>query len=388
MRQSLLKRFFARLRMTHGAQAKACDYHLLRMTYTLGMTMCLLLVTWGICNAGTGVAGGKVLLLEPAARQAGIGGVGCALEPDVNSCAWNPALLSEINGQEASFLYSMWLMDTSYQWLAYARPLRIGTMPLGVSASILRFGAGNIAGYDWYDTPIGTVTAGNFSGSISAGSSLNLGRGVFGFGITARLMNERLVDDSATSISFDAGATYRIPHRRIRTGLSCCNFGSGLKFIEKSSKLPTELNAGVSFQPIPDYLNLSCDLTTREGEFIIAGGAEYWLFGKIALRAGWTTENSIGSGLRAGLGLHIKDIQVDYAWSDYQEFGASHRIGIIARFGKLSLEEVMYRRALKLWKAGDSDGALLELNKLLAINPNHWPAKRAKTNILQESPDR
>jgi len=338
-----------------------------------------------ICNAGTGVAGGKILLLEPAARQAGIGGVGCALEPDVNSCAWNPALLSEINRQEASFLYSMWLMDTSYQWLTYARRLRVGTMPVGVSASILRFSAGDIPGYDWYDAPTGTVTAGNFAGSISAGSSLNLGRGTFGFGITARLMNERLVDESATSISFDAGTTYRIPHRRIRIGLSLRDFGTGLRFIEESSKIPVELNAGVSFQPIPDYLNLSCDMSMREGEFIIAGGAEYWLLGKIALRAGYTTENSIGNGFRLGIGLHIKDIQVDYAWSDYQEFGASHRIGVIVRFGELSLEETMYRRALKLWKAGNSKGALLELDKLLAINPNHWPAKCTKTRILQES---
>jgi hypothetical protein len=278
-------------------------------------------------------------------------------------------------------------MDTSYQWLAYARRLRIGTMPLGISASILRFSAGDIPGYDWYDIPTGTVTAGDFAGSISAGSALTLGRGVLGFGITARLMNEHLVDSSATSISFDVGTTYRIPHRRLRMGLSCRNFGTGLRFIEESSKIPVELNAGVSFQPIPDYLNLSCDMSTREGEFILAGGAEYWLLGVIALRAGWTTENSIGSGLRAGVGLHIKDIQVDYAWSDYAEFGAGHRIGLIMRFGKLSLEETMYRRALKLWKAGDSKGALFELDKLLAINPNHWRAKRTKTNILQENPE-
>jgi hypothetical protein len=170
-------------------------------------------------------------------------------------------------------------------------------------------------------------------------------------------------------------------------GLSCRNFGTGLRFIEESSKIPVELNVGVSFQPIPDYLNLSCDMSTREGEFILAGGAEYWLLGMIALRAGWTTENSIGSGLRAGVGLHIKDIQVDYAWSDYAEFGAGHRIGLIMRFGKLSLEETIYRRALKLWKAGNSKGALLELDKLLVINPCHWRAKRIKTNILQESPE-
>jgi len=50
----------------------------------------------------------------------------------------------------------------------------------------------------------------------------------------------------------------------------------------------------------------------------------------LALRVGYRTGSDVDgfSGLRAGLGLSLHGIGVDYAFAPYGKLGASHRISI------------------------------------------------------------
>ena len=67
---------------------------------------------------------------------------------------------------------------------------------------------------------------------------------------------------------------------------------------------------------------------------IISIGSEYWLQNLLALRAGYCSGRDLGNGLSLGCGFKIKDIQVDYAFVNYDILNYTHRISVLVRFGK------------------------------------------------------
>jgi hypothetical protein len=66
-------------------------------------------------------------------------------------------------------------------------------------------------------------------------------------------------------------------------------------------------------------------------------GVEYKIMGIVNLRAGYRYAlggNDLGtaSGLRAGLGVEIRDYSFDYAFVPYGELGQAHRVSLMASF--------------------------------------------------------
>jgi tetratricopeptide (TPR) repeat protein len=60
---------------------------------------------------------------------------------------------------------------------------------------------------------------------------------------------------------------------------------------------------------------------------------EYIAFNLLALRAGYRTNQDMGSGLRAGIGFVFSVVSIDYALSPFDELGNMHRLGISVKFG-------------------------------------------------------
>ncbi len=72
-------------------------------------------------------------------------------------------------------------------------------------------------------------------------------------------------------------------------------------------------------------------------------GAEWFVLDAIALRLGYSSNNELDSGISAGIGLILEDLEFsfmpfrkltfDYALTPYGDLGSVHRIGVTLTIG-------------------------------------------------------
>jgi hypothetical protein len=159
--------------------------------------------------------------------------------------------------------------------------------------------------------------------------------------------------------------------------------GSGIKFESQKDPLPMDWKLGVAaVQMFDKKLNISVDYTSpKDDSGYMSGGFEYWLVPFIALRAGYVNNKNEGNGVRAGIGLRVKNISFDYAYAGQGELGMSHRYEMSFRFGEprpiLTTEE---RKILQQAKAAMRqeryEQATLLFDSLIELEPRYKPARR------------
>ncbi len=203
--------------------------------------------------------------IAPDARAAGMGDVGVATEPDVNSQYWNPAKYPfAISRAGVAINYTPWLrqlvsdMDLGY----LAGYYRIGDYS-AVSASLRYFNMGKVY-MNWDDE---SQTINPYEMSIDAAYSLMLSEK---FSIAAGLrwiysdLTYNYSDDSAPGSAFSADiACYyqdylNIGERECQLGLgmNISNIGTKISFggDDNSEFIPTNLRLGASLViPIDEY---------------------------------------------------------------------------------------------------------------------------------------
>jgi hypothetical protein len=96
---------------------------------------------------------------------------------------------------------------------------------------------------------------------------------------------------------------------------------------------------------------------------------------------GYAGTGQEGYGLRAGIGLKLKDFSFDYAYSGYGDLGLSHRYEVSMRFGaivpRLTPEErEIYRRAKLAFLREDYSQATLLFDSLVVMEPKYKPFRR------------
>ncbi len=329
-------------------------------------------------NVG-GTSGGAVLSFPVGARAMAMGEAYTAMAQDSSSLYWNPAGLAILNQSEASFMYSQLMDDMSFQNASVAVPLENG----GIGASLSYLSYGKIDGFD---------NAGNAAGEISAYSGVGtIGGGMFGefwsAGVNLKAIQGKLADEKATGIASDLGVTLVYPKEvlggTIRAASTIRNLGPGLKYISESDPLPREWRLGVSaLEMLNKKLNLSMDYGRERdinGSFYM--GAEYWALPFIALRTGYAGSHTEGNGMRAGLGLSIKDIAFNYAFSPNGDLGVTHRYELTMKFGTIrpTLTPEM-RRMLRQAKIAMADGrygeATMLLDSLIQMAPKYTYFRR------------
>ncbi len=308
------------------------------------------------------------------ARAIGMGEAFTAMADDASSLYWNPAGIAILNQSEASFMYSQWLKDLTYNNANVAIPLENG----GIGASLSYLSYGNIDGFD---------NRGNATGSIKAYSSVaTVGGGLLGdlwsAGFNLKGVQGQLADVKATGFAADLGASLIYPKEVIggtlRAAMTVRNLGSGLKYLDQKDPFPREWRVGLAaVQMMNQKLNLSMDYgQQRDLDGSIYTGAEYWVLPYIALRAGYAGSHTESSGMRAGLGLKIKDLAFNYAFSPYGDLGMTHRYELTMKFGTIrpTLTPEMRRmlHQAKVAMANERYGeATMLLDSLIRMAPNY-----------------
>ncbi len=295
-----------------------------------------------------GTTGATFLKIEAGARPVAMGGAFVAVADDANTTYWNPAGLAQLEEREITAMHNEWLEGMRYEFLGYVQPIKSekGGQGFGISAMGLYTTGleqrstetmdpeGTFAAYD-------IAVAGAYARKISKTISL---------GANAKLIHQRIENETAWGGAIDIGLLYRVRRRirrgrfsrdRIQVGFAVQNIGPKIKFVTDSDPLPLNIKAGVAktydLRSITSEVTLACDVNAPidnvpNGHF----GAEF-VYQKmkdiqLAARAGYKTNtikdlNAL-SGLSAGAGFVWKRMAIDYVWVPYGDLGNTHRISL------------------------------------------------------------
>jgi hypothetical protein len=158
----------------------------------------------------------------------------------------------------------------------------------------------------------------------------------FSAGGTVNLVHEGLSDLSQQAFTFDLGTLYDVGTMGMKIGMAIANIGSQIRFIERDSRIPAIFRVGTSAM-----LYQSADRTFL-GSFEFShppdnserlnAGFEYGFRKYVFLRGGYNI-NYDSEGIAAGAGFHFPvssagAADLDYAYTDLQDLGSSHRVSL------------------------------------------------------------
>jgi hypothetical protein len=242
----------------------------------------LVLVSFSVCTFAQVVNNPIVtavpsLSIAPDARGGGMGDVGAATDPDVNSQFWNPSKYAFMDSEAGfSFSYTPWLrkLVTDIN-LAYVSGYYKFDQRQAVSMSLRYFSLGDIQLMDDLGYPQNVAHPNEFA--LDGAYSLKLSDKLSA-SVALRFIYSDLGNGSGnvqmypgTSFAADISSYYRTPlsiqgvEGKLALGINISNIGSKISYDsnETSSFIPTNLRIGASYDyPIDNYnrISVSADL--------------------------------------------------------------------------------------------------------------------------------
>lgn len=319
---------------------------LLIVTAALGLCGAVFFVVPSV-GGEAGTSSASFLKFDPSPRATGMGEAYTSVTQDAYSAWWNPAGLASIEIPEMAATHNASFADVTNQYVSVAYPLRYGST-LGVSMTRM-----SVAPFQGYDAAGGATRKLEANSSALTGSYARtlikdeIERPVLNVGVNMKSVSETLDQASAQSMAFDVGAIYylrpnkywmsKLPAQEFRFALSARNLGGSMKFDKLAFPLPQSTTFGASWISHPSgahTLTVSMDNTISNDEkFRTNIGAEYFMFQLFSVRAGYVTGQSIGSGVRMGVGFRLSFMDLDYSLSPFGELGNMQKIGVTFRFG-------------------------------------------------------
>jgi hypothetical protein len=311
----------------------------MRLVFSILFVLSLTIPAQGVKYAG------EFLYLGVGGRPLSLGGAYVAEKGDVLAGYYNPAGLSSLKGQEASFMHSETFGSLlNHDFLAYGRPLYSGDRRAAMAVSLYRLGGGGviITTIDQFgrirmvDEESHADYVGYFSYGRSFGQRLSAG-------LTAKLIYRDIVDESAAGIGFDIGAIYSLngwadvgvnlqdaPGTVISysTGLKervNTTAKMGLKLHGKRGRFSSALfaDADLRFEG-RDY---SAQLSAGPLSFDSHLGLEIMYLNKLAARIG----SDVGN-LTLGAGLRINRLLIDIAMRDHSDLDNTYLVSAAFQF--------------------------------------------------------
>lgn len=298
--------------------------------------------------------GFDLVRLDPSTRAAALAGAGSLPGDDPNAVFYNPALLtSEMDGAVA-LSYTNHVRDVSAGSAVYARDLRwLSGFTASVGARFLSYGE--------FERRTGDEDAGDVLDTYRAGEaavSLSASREVlpqFRAGATVHTLFASIDDASAAALTADLGVSYTVPEQALVLGASVHHVGAVLSSLgEVDDRLPFDvrLTAAKELRYLPLTVSVSgIDLHRFEGPEVdssfvnraldhVAVGGELQLGSAFAVRAGYNGRRGADlrsggrldlAGLGLGAGLKLRRVAVDYAYTNWGDFGGYHQFGVRTR---------------------------------------------------------
>lgn len=320
----------------------------------------------------SGQAGAAELLINPWAASSGWGNAGMASIHGVEAMFGNVAGISKIQKFELNFSHTSWLVGSDVRISSFGLLARVGESSV-LGLSVMSFSLGEIPlttvenpdpGINTYKPSLLNLNiafAKTFSNSISGGFVL-------------KIINEQIANMGCNGVALDAGIQYVSgPTDNIHFGITLKNIGPTMKFSGDGLSLKAFLT-GYDSQitlvqradqfELPTQLNIAAGYDfnfENESRFTLAGnftsnsftkdqitlGAEYSWREYLQLRAGYTYEQGIWSGieddentnlskgLSAGCSVQVPltknenglVLGIDYSFRATSHFNGTHSVG-------------------------------------------------------------
>lgn len=287
-----------------------------------------------------GDKGNTFLKLGQGARAIGMGEAYVAVADDVNSLYWNPSGIAKIEGISVTSMYSMWLDNIKYGYLAGVMPLENGV----VGASISLLDSGEIDRYE-VDGSNNPIPKGTFDGTNMA-LAVSYGREIKGvacpdcpmyLGGTVKYISGKIAGKTSKGVAFDLGGLCQTPIDGLTIAAVVTNIGPKTSAFDKEKDgLPLTLKAGAAYNQLLDKsLILAMDVNLpSDNDLNVHLGAEYRMREILAFRLGYKTdtidEHGTMSGLTAGVGFKypVLRLSLDYAFVKYNDLKNTHRLSL------------------------------------------------------------
>jgi len=266
-----------------------------------------------LAGSNVGTTAADFLLIGHGARAAGFGGAYTAVCNGASAAYWNPAGLADMENGRVSLGHFSWFQDITVEQASVGLPVN-DAIVAAVSVTYINYGT--IDGYDASGNATGDIVAYDWAGGLSFGFALSDEASV---GITAKYINQRLDDISASSFAADFGLRYRL--ESVVFAATVTNFGGEMQFDQVAEKLPTAAKFGVQLMPFSDALVASFELEKRfQGDLFMRQGMEFGFSEQYYLRAGCDylpAQNGrwLATGLSFGAGVQFDFGSFDYAFT-------------------------------------------------------------------------
>lgn len=261
-----------------------------------------------------GTTSASFLGIDVGPRATAMGSAFVSVANDATSMYYNPAGISKVKEFDAMFSNTKWIADLSYNYAGVVYNLGdVGN--IGVSATFLNMGAIERTTINQPDGTGEMFDAANFAFGLTYAKSLTE---QFSIGLTAKYINERLYNSSASGIAFDVGVLYDTKLAGLQLGFSIANYGPKMQLAGQDLLVQHDIdpriggnneNINANLQtdkydlPLMMRIGLSMDLLDGIGSsnLIVSVdalhpsddvesvnlGAEYRLFNIFSLRAGY-----------------------------------------------------------------------------------------------------
>ncbi len=281
-----------------------------------------------------GTTTANFLKLGVGARAVGMGEAYGAAADDATALYWNPAAMTRLENQSATFMHAPYLASTFYDYGAYAR--RVGRHAFG--AGIQYFSAGSLDQTDENNTPLGHFNPYDLAASIGYAYQIS-NRGA-AYGVTGKYIQSKILS-SAQAFAVDFGALSSLIVQRFRLAFTAANIGTKMKFDQEAERLPLALRIGSSCQISGDWLGTLDLAFPIDNHPYVAIGTDYVLHPTsgmgLAGRLGYNslTQGDISgvTGLSFGVGFLFEKLSLDYAFLPYGGVGLTHRISLNFKWG-------------------------------------------------------
>jgi len=307
------------------------------LTFLFAATALVLPLNSVFGQAKVGTTGAQFLELGVSARAMAMGEAFTAVVDDISAVYYNPAALTTLYGNEATFTYINMPAGIGYGFAGFGFPLESVGGVVGVGAYALT--SGDIV-ETTYERGFGTGRTfawNNFALGLSYGRYLT---DRFSIGFTVKYVGEFAHDYSSNGWAADVGTIYDTGYRGFKIGMAITNFGPDMRFINVAYPLPINFKFGASInvvEQIDHYVTLAAEgWHPADNLEKYNVGLEYVFKDMVALRAGGRFNYDV-DGLTAGGGIRVpfndeQEIRVDYAFQDFGILTEVHRFSMTFAF--------------------------------------------------------
>ncbi|MDO8550226.1 MAG: PorV/PorQ family protein [Ignavibacteria bacterium] len=292
-----------------------------------------------------GISTAQFLKIGIGGRASALGDAFVAIANDASALYWNPAGLVQFEKTQVFFSHNEWVADIDHDFLGAVYHLDESNA-LGIAVTSLNM----------QDMPVTTEFAqfrtGEYFGFSDIAVAVSYARKMtdqFSFGGTVRYIEETLDKLKMRGVMIDLGTYYWTGLGTTRFAVVVSNFGNQLapdgeivlignreKSDWQSFSPPTIFRIGFAFEP---YETTEHKVTTsiqlnhpNDNSENVVTGVEYNWRNIVFIRGGYkfnVDEQNYSVGAGFNVPISIADFTLDYAFSNFERLGSSHRFSLV-----------------------------------------------------------